>query len=268
MAETFTNDLPLSMWAQGDNPTAAKLNANWTKIDQNLLGKGTAFPSTFYAGKLFLRTDQACIYQNTGTTSSPVWTPVLDLGSEVTSIEADIATEAAARVAGDAATLTAAEAYANTGDSSTLSAAEAYADAGDVAEAASRTAADNAEALARTNGDAATLTAAESYADTGDAAEAAARAAADTAEASARVAADALLVPKTTTLTGTDPIQIDGGASGDLSANRTISIKDASTSQKGAVQLAASGEASASKAVTGADSRLAAASVYASQMFY
>jgi hypothetical protein len=45
-------------------------------------------------------------------------------------------------------------------------------------------------------------------------------------------------VPTTRTLTGTTPIRIDGGASGNLSADRTISVLDNSTSSKGVVATA------------------------------
>jgi len=59
-------------------------------------------------------------------------------------------------------------------------------------------------------------------------------------------------VPKTTMLTTTAPLT--GG--GDLSANRTLAVSDATTSAKGVVKLAADGDASASVAVQGNDTRL------------
>ncbi len=59
-------------------------------------------------------------------------------------------------------------------------------------------------------------------------------------------------VPTSRNINTTAPLT--GG--GDLSADRTLAISDASTAAKGAVQLATSGEASATKAVTGTDSRL------------
>lgn len=45
-------------------------------------------------------------------------------------------------------------------------------------------------------------------------------------------------VPSSRALNATSPIRIDGGASGDLSANRTISVLDNSTSSKGVVAIA------------------------------
>lgn len=65
--------------------------------------------------------------------------------------------------AGNAATLTTAQAYADAGDAATLTTAQGYADAGDAATLAT------AQAYAD-SGDAATLTTAQAYADTGDAA--------------------------------------------------------------------------------------------------
>lgn len=59
-------------------------------------------------------------------------------------------------------------------------------------------------------------------------------------------------VPKTTTLTTTAPLT--GG--GDLSANRTLAVLDATTSAKGVVELATDGEASANVVVQGNDTRL------------
>lgn len=44
--------------------------------------------------------------------------------------------------------------------------------------------------------------------------------------------------PASRTLSGTSPIRIDGGASGDLSANRTISVLDNSTTNRGTVAAA------------------------------
>jgi hypothetical protein len=59
-------------------------------------------------------------------------------------------------------------------------------------------------------------------------------------------------VPETRQINTTPPLQ--GG--GDLSANRTLSIDDATTGQKGAVQLAANNEVAAGKACNAADPRL------------
>src|SRR5579862_2214382 len=100
MSETFTNDLHLSKFDQGDNPGATKLNANWTKIDGAVMGHGTAFPSTYIVGKLFLREDQEIIYKNTGSQPSPVWAAVLDFStlgiSDIVGLSAALATITAA----------------------------------------------------------------------------------------------------------------------------------------------------------------------------
>lgn len=63
-------------------------------------------------------------------------------------------------------------------------------------------------------------------------------------------------VPTSRTITATAPVRIDGGASADLSADRTISVNDATTAAKGAVELATSGENAANVAVQGNDSRI------------
>ena len=83
MAETFTNDLELSKFAQGQRPpilSATKLNENWTKLDKANIGHGEEFPETYYADKLFLRTDAGVFYENTGTLEIPVWSEVLISG--------------------------------------------------------------------------------------------------------------------------------------------------------------------------------------------
>ncbi len=83
--------------------------------------------------------------------------------------DGQITTEAAARVAGDASTLSAANAHADAGDLSTLSSANAHADAGDTATLSSAntftSSAVGAEAVLRAAGDAATLTSANNYTD-------------------------------------------------------------------------------------------------------
>jgi len=68
-------------------------------------------------------------------------------------------------------------------------------------------------------------------------------------EASARATADALLVPKSRVITTTAPLKIAGGASADLSADRTLSVDDATTGANGVVKLAGdlAGTASAPK---------------------
>lgn len=77
MAETFTNDLSLSKFAQGEVPpvlSAAKLNANWDKVDAAVIGHGNAFPASYQVGKYFFRADQGLLHENTGTLNAPVWT--------------------------------------------------------------------------------------------------------------------------------------------------------------------------------------------------
>jgi hypothetical protein len=71
---------------------------------------------------------------------------------------------------------------------------------------------------------------------------------------------DNLYALKTRTITATSPIT--GG--GDLSANRSIGIQDGTTAQKGALQLAADNESSATKALKANDPRLSASSALAS----
>ena len=59
MAETFTSIHQLSKWTQRQRfpiISADKLNANWDKIDANLVKAATAFPSTFPLNKLLMRT--------------------------------------------------------------------------------------------------------------------------------------------------------------------------------------------------------------------
>lgn len=64
------------------------------------------------------------------------------------------------------------------------------------------------------------------------------------------------------TLTGSGAVQVDGDNNPhDLNSSRTISVIDASTSAKGAVQLATDGEIAAGKAVQANDSRLSDARV-------
>jgi len=85
MAESFTNELLLSMFAQNERfpvVSAAKLNANWQKIDAAVMGQGSGFPTTFTVGKLFLKTGgvgRGAIYKNTGTFDTPVWTALIRL---------------------------------------------------------------------------------------------------------------------------------------------------------------------------------------------
>jgi adhesin YadB/C len=76
------------------------------------------------------------------------------LASARTYTDTSVATEAAARVAGDAATLSSANAHADAGDAATLSSADAHADTAVMAES-----------VARAAGDAATLTSANTYTD-------------------------------------------------------------------------------------------------------
>ena len=63
-------------------------------------------------------------------------------------------------------------------------------------------------------------------------------------------------VATTTTLTTTAPVRIDGGASADLSTNRTLSVNAATTAATGVVELATSGENAASVVVQGNDARI------------
>lgn len=48
-----------------------------TLLNQRTIGWGTSFPSSWYAGSFFIRTDESKLYQNTGTTNSPSWTSIL-----------------------------------------------------------------------------------------------------------------------------------------------------------------------------------------------
>jgi hypothetical protein len=80
MAETFTETLALSKWEDLDTPTAAKLNANWDKLDAISPFYGTSFPSTYPLNKIFLRTDESILYHNTGTKPTPIWTPLSPSG--------------------------------------------------------------------------------------------------------------------------------------------------------------------------------------------
>lgn len=148
-------------------------------------------------------------------------------------------------IPGPPADLGAVQAAIDAGDAATLAAAQTYADDGLLAEATARQGGDTTEATARLAGDAATLASAQGYADgavaaeataraDADASEATARAAADAAEASARAAADALLVPLTRQLATTLPLT--GG--GDLSANRTLAINPATASAAGSMSAA------------------------------
>jgi hypothetical protein len=63
-------------------------------------------------------------------------------------------------------------------------------------------------------------------------------------------------VPTSRTITTTAPLRIDGGASADLSADRTLSVNAATDSAVGVVELATDGENAANKVVQGNDSRL------------
>jgi hypothetical protein len=74
MTETFTKGHNLSKFDDGDNPGAAKLNANWTNIDARLVGIGVAFPAEYPVSGLFLRSDENKLYENTGTEAAPVFT--------------------------------------------------------------------------------------------------------------------------------------------------------------------------------------------------
>lgn len=75
---------------------------------------------------------------------------------------------------------------------------------------------------------------------------------ADTANPHATTSSQVGAPPTTRNIATTSPLA--GG--GDLSADRTLSVGAATTSAAGVVQLATSGEASSSKAVTGTDARL------------
>ncbi len=76
-------------------------------------------------------------------------------------------------------------------------------------------------------------------------------------EASDRATADALLVPKARVITTTTPLKIAGAGSADLSADRTLSIDDATTGAKGVVILATpSADVTAGHVVQASDARL------------
>jgi hypothetical protein len=77
MTETFTPFHHLSKFQQGDHPGAHKLNGNWTKIETDMMGQAAAFPATYPATKLLLRTDEGIIYKNTGSFETPAWTIIL-----------------------------------------------------------------------------------------------------------------------------------------------------------------------------------------------
>lgn len=53
-------------------------------LNQTTYGQGTSFPSTWSLTRLFWRTDEQKIYQNTGTEASPTWT---SLSAEPPSVE-------------------------------------------------------------------------------------------------------------------------------------------------------------------------------------
>ncbi|HEV3028473.1 MAG TPA: hypothetical protein VG457_12925 [Planctomycetota bacterium] len=80
MTETFTPVHQLGRWDDGDTPGADGLNGNWDKIDGAMVFYGTAFPATYPLNKIFMRTDQHVLYQNTGTALVPVWTPLSPTG--------------------------------------------------------------------------------------------------------------------------------------------------------------------------------------------
>lgn len=84
MAETTTPGHLLKKYDDGDTPGAANLNSNWDTIDTRLMGVGDSFPSTYAVTGLFLRTDEAKLYENTGTIGTPVWT--LRIGGEANTI--------------------------------------------------------------------------------------------------------------------------------------------------------------------------------------
>lgn len=48
-----------------------------TLLNERSIGWGTSFPSSWYAGSFFIRTDESKLYQNTGTTGSPTWSMVI-----------------------------------------------------------------------------------------------------------------------------------------------------------------------------------------------
>ncbi len=74
MAETETPGHLLKKYETGDTPGASNLNFNWDTIDTRLMGVGGSFPTTYAVTGLFLRTDEAKLYENTGTIGTPVWT--------------------------------------------------------------------------------------------------------------------------------------------------------------------------------------------------
>lgn len=159
--------------------------------------------------------------------------------ADVATLEADLATEAAARAAADTAEASA-RAAADAGlaaDIATEASARAAADTGlaaDIAaEASARASADTAEAAARSAADAGLAADIASEASRAGAAEAglaadiateaSARAAADTAEASARAAADAALDGRVTALEARDEVFVYT-ASVDLVADTALTV--------------------------------------------
>lgn len=78
MAESLTEINSLKKYELGDKPGADNLNANWVRIDKQLLNPATSNPSTYPVGGFLLRSDQKKLYENTGTHDVPVWTLRLD----------------------------------------------------------------------------------------------------------------------------------------------------------------------------------------------
>lgn len=75
---------------------ASPLDSDWsstilsdTNLNKTTYGQGTSFPSTWSLTRLFWRTDEQKIYQNTGTEASPTWT---SLSAEPPSVDPYILT--------------------------------------------------------------------------------------------------------------------------------------------------------------------------------
>jgi len=170
--------------------TMTTINSETLKLADNLIDLNSNFTSgapTENAGIRVMRGDEPGA-QFRWNESSDKWEISSDsVNFFPLSSTGDVATEATARIAGDAATLVSAKSYADSGDAATLVSAKSYADAGDSTEASARSVA------IATN-----LNTAKSYADGIVATEAASRASGDTAaiasaatDATTKVAAEA-----------------------------------------------------------------------------
>ncbi len=98
-----TNELGLGEWADGKNPGAAALNANWVAIDAAVMGQGSSLPATYTVGKLYLKTGttgHGVIYRNDGTFDVPSWTNILSIATtaiaDISGLQAELDAKALA----------------------------------------------------------------------------------------------------------------------------------------------------------------------------